>query len=360
MRVLQLIDTLEAGGAERMAVNYANELANEIEFSGIVVTRKEGILKEQLCKKTPYFFINKTHTFDLASIFRLRKIIEDNNISFIHAHSTSFFTAFLVKLTIKTKLIWHDHYGDSEFLEKRKSFILRFCLLFFNGIIVVNEKLRLWAIHKLKFKNVIYLPNFVTETKLHNKTTKLQGIEGKKIVCLANLRAQKNHFLLLEIAIEMLKLFPDWTFHLVGKDFKDVYSIKLKETIFSCNLQNNVFLYDSVLDIENVLKQATIGVLTSASEGLPVALLEYGLLKLPVITTNVGEISSIIKNSENGFIVSSQDKNQFVADLIKLIENPELRLIFAKRLNKIIVENYSQKSVLKKYINLLNLVSKKQ
>jgi hypothetical protein len=32
MRVLQIIDSLEAGGAERMAVNYANALANEIDF----------------------------------------------------------------------------------------------------------------------------------------------------------------------------------------------------------------------------------------------------------------------------------------------------------------------------------------
>jgi hypothetical protein len=35
MRVLQIIDSLEAGGAERMAVNYANALANEIDFSAL-------------------------------------------------------------------------------------------------------------------------------------------------------------------------------------------------------------------------------------------------------------------------------------------------------------------------------------
>ena len=48
MRILQIIDSLEAGGAERMAVNYANALANEMEFSGLVVTRKEGPLLNQV------------------------------------------------------------------------------------------------------------------------------------------------------------------------------------------------------------------------------------------------------------------------------------------------------------------------
>ena len=48
MRILQIIDSLEAGGAERMAVNYANALAITIEFSGLVATRKEGPLLNQV------------------------------------------------------------------------------------------------------------------------------------------------------------------------------------------------------------------------------------------------------------------------------------------------------------------------
>ena len=34
MRIVQLIDSLETGGAERMAVNYANSLSDTIDFSG--------------------------------------------------------------------------------------------------------------------------------------------------------------------------------------------------------------------------------------------------------------------------------------------------------------------------------------
>ena len=32
MRIVQVIDSLETGGAERMAVNYANALALRLEF----------------------------------------------------------------------------------------------------------------------------------------------------------------------------------------------------------------------------------------------------------------------------------------------------------------------------------------
>jgi glycosyltransferase involved in cell wall biosynthesis len=59
------------------------------------------------------------------------------------------------------------------------------------------------------------------------------------------------------------------------------------------------FVYGSQQDVENILNQATIAVLSSQSEGLPVALLEYGLYK-PVVVTAVGDMP-IINNGVNGF-----------------------------------------------------------
>lgn len=59
MRIVQIIDSLEVGGAERMAVNYANALSGKISFSGLVVTRKEGDLRSKIDKKVDYLFLNK-------------------------------------------------------------------------------------------------------------------------------------------------------------------------------------------------------------------------------------------------------------------------------------------------------------
>ncbi len=355
MRVLQLIDSLEAGGAERMAVNYANALSEQIEFSAIVVTRQEGSLSNQLKKNVSYYFLKKKNTFDLFSIFRLRKIVINTKTTHIHAHSTSFFTAFLIKLTfVKVKLIWHDHYGDSEFLNKRSSAFLRFCMLFFDGIIVVNEKLRIWANQKLKKENVVYLPNFAVKSDANQSITRLKGLDGQKIVCLANLRPQKDHFFLIEIAKILKQTNPDWTFHLVGKDFEDEYSLQLKKAIVEFKLQNNVYIYGSVSDIENVLSQASIGILTSSSEGLPVALLEYGMNKLPVVVTAVGELKSFIINNENGFIVPSKDLDSFINALIDLINNPKLSLKFGSNLNFLIQYKFSKNGVIKTYIDWLD------
>ena len=64
IRVIQLIDSLEPGGAERMAVTIANRLAEEVAFSGLVVTRLEGGLKNTINQKVEYAFVNKKKSID--------------------------------------------------------------------------------------------------------------------------------------------------------------------------------------------------------------------------------------------------------------------------------------------------------
>jgi glycosyltransferase involved in cell wall biosynthesis len=354
MRILQIIDSLEAGGAERMAVNYANALAITIGFSGLVATRKEGPLLNQVYNKVSYRYLNKKGTIDLKVLADLRKFVVKNKVEIVHAHSTSFFLAFLLKLSCPSvKLIWHDHYGDSEFLSKRPSLALRISLPFFSGIIAVNQNLKLWAEQKMHFKNVIYLPNFPSKENEVLEHTFLKGIDGKRIVLLANLRLQKNHFLLLEVAKKLQLSHPEWTFHLVGKDFEDDYSKQIKYLILEYNLNNNVFIYGSKKDIATILEQSKIAVLTSQSEGLPVALLEYGLYGKPIVVTDVGEIPLLIQDGVNGFMVETGNVELFYDSLVKLMENEILQDDFRKALQQTIVDNYSEHSVIKLYLDWL-------
>jgi glycosyltransferase involved in cell wall biosynthesis len=354
MRIIQIIDSLEAGGAERMAVSYANALAMKIAFSGLVVTRKEGSLKGQLDNQVSYLFLNKKRTLDFKAVIRLRNYVKQHRVTVVHAHSTSFFLAFLLKMSYPSlQLIWHDHYGDSEFLSKRPLGALQITAPFFSGIIAVNQKLKVWAEQKLNFRNTIYLPNFPSEEKTSIAATVLNGINGKRIVCLANLRAQKDHFLLLKVACKLKVSHPEWTFHLVGKDFNDAYSQKIKDSILAFHLEKNVFLYGSRQDVKNILDQSAIAILTSQSEGLPVALLEYGWHKKSVVVTAVGEISSLVENGKNGFLVPIRQEQLFYNAVVQLISDDALRFCFGDLLYQTVFEKNSEEFVIKQYLNWL-------
>lgn len=355
MRIIQIIDSLEAGGAEKMAVNYANALSKKIEFSGLIATRKQGLLLEQINSNVDYLFLDKKKRIDFKSIFQLRNYVKKNKVDFIHAHSSSFFIAVLVKLIFfKVKIIWHDHYGISQDLKSRKNLSLKFGSLFFTGIISVNSALKEWAQDYLWCKKVIYLPNFIEDDVNLNAEASLKGLDGKRIVCVANLRPQKNHELLINAANIIRNKFPDWTFHLIGKNFEDTHSQGLKNKVKDLKLTENVFFYGTTNNVASVLKQCEIAVLSSLSEGLPLALLEYGLYKMPAVATNVGEISKIITSEDIGLIVPSNDLQQFTNAIQKLIEDDIYRKAIGLELNKVIKLNYSEESVIEKYISWLN------
>ena len=105
MKVLQLIDSLDPGGAEKMAVTLANSLAEEIEESHLCATRKEGLLKELIAESVQYIFLDKSGSLDLGGLNRLRKYVRKHEINIIHAHSSSYFWATLVKLSVSSLMI---------------------------------------------------------------------------------------------------------------------------------------------------------------------------------------------------------------------------------------------------------------
>ena len=254
------------------------------------------------------------------------------------------------------QIIWHDHNGLSEFLSSQKWIPLKIASFFFRGIIVVNYQLKNWAINELNCKHVVYLPNFTNQEENGVSETILKGQVGKRIICLANLRIQKNHFLLVKVAEKLKKSHPDWSFHLVGKDFKDNYSQELQNLILEKKIDKTVYLYGTKNDITNILNQSDIGILTSKSEGLPVALLEFGLNKKPVVVTQVGEIPLIIENAKNGFIVPSNEEELFYESLVKLIENSDLRDKFGNELYKTIMNNNSERVVIEEYLDWLKKI----
>lgn len=357
MKALQLIDSLDAGGAERVAVNIANALSLNKDFkSFLCATRKEGLLKNNLNKNVGYVFLNKKFALDVFAIKKLNQFIAKHKIDLIHAHSTSFFLATLIKwLNPSLNIVWHDHYGNSEFLEKRKYKVLKICSKYFLNIICVNTVLKNWSEKHLLAKNITYIPNFAVQDNC-KPLTNLKGIKGKKILHLANLRPQKDHFTLLKAFNEVIKTFPEYTLHCVGKNFDDVYSKQIKEFVYKLNLNESVFFYGSKKDVSNILSQSDICVLSSKSEGLPIALLEYGLAGKPTIVTNVGNCSQVIKNEVNGVLVPKEDPQKFAEAICISIKNQDKAIGFGKQLKRTVAKEYSQEVFVNKLITIYNPV----
>ena len=360
MRVIQLIDSLEAGGAERIAVNYANALSAAIAYSGIVATRQEGVLKAALHDTTQYLFLNKKSTFDTAALMRLRAFVKTNRVGIVHAHGTSYFTAVLLKIIYpQIKIIWHEHYGARASQRSTANIVLILCSFFFAMVFVVNHQLEVWVRKRLAVRRVFYIPNFAIDDRIGTQPlTELKGLPGKRIVMLANLKDPKNHIVVLQAFKQLQLTTADWTLHLIGKDYNDPYAAGLKDFIIEHGLSDKVFIYGVHSDIQHILSQSDIGILSSLQEGFPVSLLEYGLAGLAVLSTDAGYCAEIIRNDETGLLFDPQNVEQISQHLRNLISDSRLRGRFGLSLQKLVHENYTMDTVLAMLLSKYRLISK--
>lgn len=343
LHVLHIVDSLYLGGAERVAVNLVNALAEKGVDVHLCVTRKEGPLKQFLDERVHYLFLEKKGKADFECVRRLRNYIQKNHINVVHAHSSSFFIAVLATVKCLCKIVWHDHYGNAEALSERKSLILRLFSKRFSFVYSVNNKLKQWATDYLKIdkRMIEFLPNY-PDLNIEQRFTQLPGKKTFKIICLANLRPQKDHLTLLCALKKNMDLVE---LYLVGSDSKNKYSQEIMQYIEQNGLNEVVHILGGRSDIYSILKQCHIGILSSKSEGLPVSLLEYGLAGLPVICTSVGECPEVLGHGKYGLLVEPGDVEGLSNAMKRLIEDEEFRNELALKYQRHVLSNYSKEAI---------------
>ena len=341
--MLQIIDSLNPGGAERVAVTYANLLQKKRFNSFLCCTREEGLLKEDLNAEVKYLFLKKKSATDLKAVLKLKKFIQENEIQLLHAHGTSFFTATIQKmLNRKLKIVWHDHLGDRT---NQSNKILIFCSFQFDAIFAVNQDLFKWSSKNLKSKETYLLPNLVSFEEENTAPVDVNGI-----VCLANLRRPKNHLNLLKSFKMVAETHKAAKLMLIGADYENSYSKKLKQYVKEAELGQQVCFLGKQKNVHQLLQENVIGVLSSDSEGLPMALLEYGKAGLTVIATKVGECEAIIKNY--GKIVPPKNPEALAAAILDYLEHPEKRKKDAAAFQEHIKKNYSDEAIFPQILDI--------
>jgi glycosyltransferase involved in cell wall biosynthesis len=70
-------------------------------------------------------------------------------------------------------------------------------------------------------------------------------------------------------------------------------------------------------------------ILASDFEGLPMVIIEAMSYKKPIVASNVGGISEIVRNEENGYVVNNKAK-EFAQRIKEILEDQELYNKFAR------------------------------
>jgi glycosyltransferase involved in cell wall biosynthesis len=215
------------------------------------------------------------------------------------------------------------------------------------GVLSVNGVLADWARRKLGIRpeRVWYIPNFVTFPPTQSELPQLPGIPGKRIACVANLRPQKDHLNLLEAMEIIVRQVPSAHLLLLGAAGDPDYFQKIQDRIRTVDLDSNVTWLGIREDVPSILKSCDVGVLGSVSEGLPLALLEYGMAGLPAVATAVGQCPEVLDGGRAGILVPPSSPESLAQAVLFLLESPKKRAIFGSRLDEHVREMFDPDAI---------------
>jgi glycosyltransferase involved in cell wall biosynthesis len=228
------------------------------------------------------------------------------------------------------------------------------------GVIAVNQALAEWSevVLGLPSQQIWYIPNFVYDMGYSDELPTLPGTNGKRIVCVANLRAEKDHISLLKAIKVVIGRMPSTQLLLVGRSLDQEYANSISREIENLKLKQNVHLLGEQRHVSAILRASDIGVLSSTYEGLPLALLEYGTAGLPVVATNVGQCAEVLDDGRAGILVPPASP-EFLADaLLSLLQSSERRSSLGRQLQGRVQQVYSASSVTEQICRVYEAVLK--
>ena len=100
-------------------------------------------------------------------------------------------------------------------------------------------------------------------------------------------------------------------------------------------------------------------ILPSNYEGLPMVIIEAMAMSKPVIASNVGGISEIVRNGENGYVLSNK-ADLFAEKIKQLLEDKNLYSSFCKASFQSFQSRLTVDSMVDGYLKVYNKLINKQ
>ncbi len=142
------------------------------------------------------------------------------------------------------------------------------------------------------------------------------------LVAVGRLVESKGHDRLLELMPLVLERHPQAILWILGGGpEKD----KLEEAICRLGLERHVLLLGPQDDIHSYLALADLFVTGTRREGLGLALAEGMAAHLPVVAFRVPGVVDIVQDGSNGRLVDDGDGTAFAEETSRLLDDPEMR-----------------------------------
>ncbi len=294
-----VITSLTVGGAENQALQYAlaikklrlgNPIIVSVGSSGLLTNQLEELEIKFTTYDTQHFF-GLSRFRKIITLFGFAKFIRSLNPHTIIAftHWPNLICGTIWRTTGANRFFWNQRSVDSDIAITLWERIAIFAQPKYlsngqaGGNFIANR-------HGLQNNDMHIIPNAVIIPSVSLISSKKKGEGIINLVMVANFFPEKDYATLLHA----VRIYVDRKdtrkimVHLIGSaPGNSPALLNMKALAFELQLENHVTFHDKQESVDFYLLDADIGILSTRSEGVSNAILEYMAYGLPVIATDI-------------------------------------------------------------------------
>jgi glycosyltransferase involved in cell wall biosynthesis len=164
----------------------------------------------------------------------------------------------------------------------------------------------------------------------------------------ASFTYMKDYQTFMAAAFKILENYPNTVFLCIGEG-PDLE--KIKKGVPS-NYSENIHFLGRRSDVELLVSIFDIGVLTTFTEGISNAIIEYMLMGKPVVATDGGGTKELVIDGSTGFLVQKQSVSDLQHKIELLLTDENLRTTMGTHGKKRILDEFNLAKMTHNYIEL--------
>lgn len=360
MRVLQIINSLETGGAEKLILDTIPHYVKAgIQMDLLLLWDHQQPFVEALrALNCCNIFVlkesgNKKDIYSPGHILKIRKYLKNYDIAHVHLFPAQYFAVFARMISgAKTRLVFTEHNTTNRRINN-KLFkpVERFIYSKYQKLVCITQEIYdIYAAYLGNDQKLALINNGVDLSIIkgalaYSKRELLPQLadEDKVIIQVAAFRPQKDQATL----IKALQQLPD-SFKLllvgVGECLDDCWELTV-----ALNLQHRVFFLGQRMDVPRLLKSADYVVLSSHYEGLSLSSIEGLASGKPFLASRVPGLKEIVDGA--GILFDEGDDAGLAAQLLQLDHDPQFyKEVVVKCCSR--AEQYDIDQMIRKHITL--------
>jgi glycosyltransferase involved in cell wall biosynthesis len=318
LRIAHISQQLDTGGMERLLAEFARHADRDvIEPCFIAIGLRGSIAAEIEACGWNVTALREPAGLRPSIAYRLARLFHDRRIDVVHTHNTKplLYAGPAARLA-GVRGVVHTRHGRRHGATPRQNLMFRLAAHCADRVVCVSQdSAQLCRNDGIDSHLVRTVLNGIDLQRFHFAGPRGHG----PAVFAGRLTPEKDVATLLHATATLAMRAPGFRLAIAGSGPCEQ---ELKALAASLQLGNIVEFLGEVHDVPALLRRASLFVLPSITEGLPLTVLEAMACGLPVVATSVGGTPEAISQGKTGLLVPSGDADALASAMLRIHSHP--------------------------------------